>query len=99
MRVPYLPGKDARCSAHNKNLLQSIMATRTTTIRIPSGVRSRLDRYLTRSRLSLNQLVEAATSEYLDRHEQLRKDSRLLKMDEIDARLLEENLRKEGRDE
>lgn len=76
------------------------MATRTTTtIRLPPAIRERLDRYLKRSRLSLNQLVAAAITEYLDRHEQLRKNSGLLKMDEIDARLLEEVLRKEGHDE
>ena len=75
------------------------MATRTTTIRLPSDVRSRLDRYLTRSRLSLNQLVAAAVTEYLDRLDRTGNDGGRLKMDEIDIRILEEILKKEGRDE
>ncbi|SCX58891.1 hypothetical protein SAMN05720354_12219 [Nitrosospira sp. Nsp1] len=78
------------------------MATRTTTIRLPSDVRSRLDQYLTRSRLSLNGLVSLALSEYLDRHEagsvvppSIESEGflRSLKMDEIDIALLKEILK------
>lgn len=50
------------------------MATRTTTIRLPDQVRDRLDRYLAHSRLSLNQLVAKAITEYLDWHEGARHD-------------------------
>jgi predicted transcriptional regulator len=79
------------------------MATKTTTIRLPQEVRDRMDRYLTRSRLSLNRVVAAAITEYLDRHEKpaASRNGRLLQLEDVEKHraLLEEILRKEERDE
>ncbi|SOD42593.1 hypothetical protein [Nitrosovibrio sp. Nv4] len=73
----------------------------TTTIRLPKHIRARTDVYLKRNRLSLNELASLALTEYLDHHESAHhhEGPGLLRMDEIDIRLLEEILRKEGRDE
>jgi hypothetical protein len=43
--------------------------------------------------------VAAAVTEYLDRLDRTGNDGGRLKMDEIDIRILEEILKKEGRDE
>ncbi|SEO84906.1 hypothetical protein [Nitrosovibrio sp. Nv6] len=76
--------------------------TQTTTIRLPKHIRARTDVYLKRNRLSLNELAGLALTEYLDHHESecpRHEGPGLLRMDEIDIRLLEEILQKEGRDE
>jgi metal-responsive CopG/Arc/MetJ family transcriptional regulator len=81
-------------------MIRNCYTPRTTTIRLPTDVRERLDRYLKRSRLSLNQLVAAAIAEYLDRHDKRKAEpAPLINMDEIDIRLLAEILHKQTRDE